>query len=250
MTAGVGGEAGAAVDGMVVLSGLGSIDELLPSWAFVTAALVLAATPGPGMAYVVARTIAGGRGQGLASCLGTAAGGLIHVAAAAIGLSWLVAHSALAFSLLKYAGAIVLVGLGIMMFRRAALLGGADAGDGRLPQPHEKETKALRGQRRAWLTAFCQGVAVEGLNVKTALFFLAFLPQFVSPLAPLAPQILVLGSLCVALNTVADVVAALLADQLLKASPGRQARERLMMRLSGGAMLALAASLAMVRRQS
>ena len=85
---------------------------------FLLAALVLAITPGPGIAYVVARTVAGGRAEGLASCLGTGIGGLLHVLAAAVGLSVLVAQSALAFNLVKYLGAAYLVYLGVRMLLR------------------------------------------------------------------------------------------------------------------------------------
>ena len=85
--------------------------------AFLIAAVVLAITPGPGIAYVVARTVAGGRSEGLASCIGTGIGGLLHVLAAALGLSLLVAESALAFGLLKYLGAAYLVYLGVRLLR-------------------------------------------------------------------------------------------------------------------------------------
>ena len=86
--------------------------------AFLFAAIVLAITPGPGMAYVVARTVAGGRSEGLASCFGTALGGLLHVVAAALGLSLIVAQSALAFNVIKYLGAVYLVYLGIGLLLR------------------------------------------------------------------------------------------------------------------------------------
>src|SRR6185369_16412135 len=86
--------------------------------AFIIAAIVLAITPGPGIAYVVARTVAGGRSEGLASCFGTGIGGLIHVLAAAMGLSLVVARSAIAFSLVKYIGAAYLVYLGIRLLLR------------------------------------------------------------------------------------------------------------------------------------
>ena len=92
---------------------------------FLLAATVLAITPGPGLAYVVARTVAGGRAEGLASCCGTALGGLLHVVAAALGLSLLIAQSAMAFNLLKYLGAAYLVYLGIRMLVRGQ---GVDAG--------------------------------------------------------------------------------------------------------------------------
>src|SRR6476646_3810941 len=88
---------------------------MLPSLAFFIAALVLAVTPGPGIAYVVARTAAGGRREGLASCVGTGIGGLLHVGAAALGLSVLLAQSAAAFSVVKYIGAAYLVYLGIRL---------------------------------------------------------------------------------------------------------------------------------------
>src|SRR5215212_4179662 len=94
---------------------------MLPSFTFLLAALILAVTPGPGIAYVVARTAAGGRAAGLASCVGTGLGGMLHVGAAALGLSLLLAHSAVAFSIVKYIGAAYLVYLGIrFLLSRAA----------------------------------------------------------------------------------------------------------------------------------
>ena len=199
---------------------------------FLIAAILLAITPGPGIAYVVARTVAGGRSEGLASCIGTALGGLIHVSAAALGLSLIIAKSALAFSLFKYVGAAYLVYLGIRMLLR----------DG---QGMSAEAAATRGSRRALM----EGILVEVLNVKTALFFLAFLPQFVAPNQPLAPQFLLLGSICVTLNTLADVVAVFAAHRLLESSAARARRARLMTRMSGTVMLGLGAFLALARRQ-
>ena len=86
--------------------------------AFFIAAIILAITPGPGIAYVVARTVAGGRSEGLASCLGTGIGGMFHVLAAALGLSLIVAESAVAFSLVKYIGAAYLIYLGVRLLMR------------------------------------------------------------------------------------------------------------------------------------
>jgi threonine/homoserine/homoserine lactone efflux protein len=83
------------------------LPTMLPSLAFLIAALVLAVTPGPGIAYVVARTTAGGRTEGLASCAGTGLGGMLHVAAAALGLSVLLAQSAVAFSVIKYSARLI-----------------------------------------------------------------------------------------------------------------------------------------------
>ena len=201
--------------------------------AFLFAAVVLAITPGPGIAYVVARTVAGGRSEGLASCFGTGFGGLLHVLAAALGLSLLVAQSAFAFNIVKYIGAAYLIYLGVRL----------------LLQKEETFTVnpvSAQGVRRALF----EGVAVEALNIKTALFFLAFLPQFVSPGEPLVPQLVLLGSVCVALNTLVDVIAVFAANRLLEFGVARAARARLMTRMSGVTMLGLGAYLALARREA
>jgi threonine/homoserine/homoserine lactone efflux protein len=200
--------------------------------AFAIAAAVLAITPGPGIAYVVARTVAGGRSEGLASCFGTAIGGMLHVLAAALGLSLVVAQSAVAFNLVKYLGAAYLVYLGIRLLLRK-------------DHALKIEPGASQGMRRALF----EGIVVEALNVKTALFFLAFLPQFVSASDPLLPQLVLLGSICVGLNTLVDVIAVFAADRLLKSSAARAARARLLTRVSGGTMLGLGAYLALARRE-
>jgi threonine/homoserine/homoserine lactone efflux protein len=201
--------------------------------AFAIAAVLLAITPGPGMAYVVARTAAGGRSEGLASCFGTGLGGMLHVLAAALGLSLLIAQSALAFNLVKYVGAAYLIYLGIRMLHSKELALRVDP-------------VASQGSGRA----FREGIAVELLNVKTALFFVAFLPQFVSAGQPLVPQLVLLGTICVALNTLVDVVAVFAADQLLRSSEVRAGRARLMTRVSGTTLLGLGAYLALARRQA
>lgn len=201
--------------------------------AFAIAAVVLAITPGPGIAYVVARTVAGGRSEGLASCLGTGIGGMLHVLAAALGLSLLVAQSAVAFNVVKYLGAAYLVYLGIRLLLRR---------DQALPVG----PVVSQGARRALF----EGVVVEALNVKTALFFLAFLPQFVSPGDPFVPQLALLGSICVALNTLVDVIAVFAADRLLKSGAARSARARLLTRMSGMTMLGLGGYLALARRDA
>jgi threonine/homoserine/homoserine lactone efflux protein len=199
--------------------------------AFAIAAVVLAVTPGPGIAYVVARTVAGGRMEGLASCFGTALGGMLHVVAAALGLSLLLAESALAFNVVKYVGAAYLLYLGIrLLLRKEAQLA--------------LDPVARQGVRRAW----GEGVVVEALNVKTALFFLAFLPQFVSPLDPVAPQLVLLGSICVMLNTLVDVLAVFAAERLLQSGSARAARARLLTRLSGATLVGLGTWLALARR--
>src|SRR5512139_4013106 len=196
--------------------------------AFAVAAVVLAVTPGPGIAYVVARTVAGGRSEGLASCLGTGSGGMLHVLAAALGLSLIVAQSAVAFNLVKYLGAVYLVYLGIRLLLRK-------------DHAHTIEPVASQGVRRALF----EGIVVEALNVKTALFFLAFLPQFVSPAEPLIPQLVLLGSICVTLNTLVDVAAVFAADRLLQSGAAREARARQLTGASGVTMLGLGAYLAL-----
>jgi threonine/homoserine/homoserine lactone efflux protein len=201
--------------------------------AFLIAAVVLAITPGPGIAYVVARTVAGGRPEGLASCFGTGMGGMLHVFAAALGLSLILAQSSVAFLLVKYLGAVYLVYMGLR------LLLGKD-------QTFISAPVASRGARRA----FFEGIAVEALNVKTALFFLAFLPQFVSPGDPLVPQLVLLGTVCVVLNTIVDVIAVFAADRLLKSAGARAARARLLTRVSGVTMLGLGAYVALERREA
>jgi threonine/homoserine/homoserine lactone efflux protein len=201
--------------------------------AFVIAAIVLAITPGPGIAYVVARTAAGGRSEGLASCFGTGIGGMLHVLAAALGLSLIVAQSAVAFNLVKYLGAAYLVYLGIRLLLRK-------------DQALMVEPVASQGVRRALF----EGIVVEALNIKTALFFLAFLPQSASPSEPLIPQLVLLGSICVALNTLVDVIAVFAADRLLESDAARAARARLLTRVSGVTMLGLGAYLALARREA
>ena len=200
---------------------------------FLVAALVLAITPGPGIAYVIARTVAGGRAEGLASCFGTAIGGMLHVLAAATGLSLLVAQSAVAFTIITYFGAIYLIYLGVRLL---------------LQKDHDPSTLRVeaQGPRRALL----EGVLVEALNVKTALFFLAFLPQFVRVSEPVVPQLVLLGTICVILNTLVDVVAVLWSVRLLASRATQAARALLLRRASGATMVALGTFLALSKREA
>jgi threonine/homoserine/homoserine lactone efflux protein len=126
--------------------------------------------------------------------------------------------------------------------------GGIDLGlgEGRKQADVADQPVAPQGARRALL----EGVVVEALNVKTALFFLAFLPQFVAPAEPLVPQLVLLGSICVALNTLVDVVAVLAAHRLLASGVVRAARARLMTRVSGITMIGLGVFLATAKRQA
>ena len=197
---------------------------------FMAAALLVAVTPGPGIFYVAARTLAGGRGEGLASSFGTGVGGLVHVLAGAVGISALVMASAEAFTALKLAGALYLIWLGIKTWREAGIL----------------EQKAIEttgvGQ------AFREGILVEALNPKTAVFFLAFIPQFVDPTENVALQFIVLGLISVVLNTAVDVVVTYWAA---RARAGLAKRPSLIVKLrqaSGAVMCGLGTTLLFARR--
>lgn len=191
---------------------------------FFLAAIAIAISPGPGIFYVAARTLAGGRREGLASSFGTGLGGMVHVAAGAVGVSALLLASAESFALLKIAGAAYLVWLGIKTMREA----------GREAQTAIDIRAEPTGARRA----FREGIVVEALNPKTAAFFLAFLPQFVDPAAgPVWLQFLLLGLVSVILNTMADVAVVVVAS---RARSMAIARPFLLQRLRQGAGLAIA----------
>src|SRR5918999_1617835 len=162
---------------------------------FVVAALALLVVPGPAVLYVVARSMHQGRRAGLASVLGIHVGTLVHIAAATAGLSALVVSSAAVLSAVKIAGALYLVGLGLWtLFSR------------------RPEAEVALGGERNLRRAFAQGIVVNVLNPKTALFFLAFLPQFVDPDASHpAVQIAFLGILFALLGLVTDSLWALAA---------------------------------------
>lgn len=156
---------------------------------FLSAAAILALTPGPGILYVLGRTLHGGRGEGILSALGTLVGGSVHVLAAALGLSVVLMTSATAFEIVRLAGALYLVYLGISMIRN-----------------RRTELRAKIEADRSHRT-FIQGIATEVLNPKTALFFLSFIPQFVVPAkGHITLQFLILGAISVSLNTAVDLI--------------------------------------------
>jgi threonine/homoserine/homoserine lactone efflux protein len=154
---------------------------------YVPAALVLLAIPGPAVLYIVATSVEGGRRTGLLSVAGVHLGSLVHVAAAVAGLSALIVSSAIAFSTVKYVGAAYLVLVGIRKWL------GRD-------EPIDLPARTPRSGRRV----FTQGVIVNVLNPKTALFFLAFLPQFVDRDRTVWTQIAVLGLVWVVLGLMSD----------------------------------------------
>lgn len=196
---------------------------------FLAAALVLALSPGPGLFYVAARSLAAGRREGVLSSFGTAAGGMVHVLAGALGVSALVLASAELFTVLKIAGALYLFWLGWRTFRGAGEA--LEITAGRVTRP------------------FREGMVVEALNPKTAAFFLAFLPQFVSPEAgSVLVQFAVLGTICVALNTAVDLAVALLAGRLRRGLFDRPALLRRLRQGSGAAIAALGLGVLFLRR--
>ena len=200
---------------------------------FFAAALVIALTPGPGIFYVAARTLAGGRREGLASSVGLGLGGLVHVVAGAAGLSVFLMTSAEAFTALKLAGAAYLIWLGIKTVREAPIA---------LPQ-----AVVVTGATRA----FREGVIVESLNPKTAAFFLAFIPHFVDPeQGHVALQFVILGLISVLLNTLADVAVVLMAARARDSLSQRPTVIRRLREASGVVLCGLGASLALARRSA
>lgn len=213
--------------------------ELTQLALYLAAAFVLAITPGPGLFYVAARTLAGGRAEGVASSFGTGLGGMVHVLAGSLGVSAIVLTSAELFTALKLIGAAYLVWLGIRTIQTARQEASAGLEGGAAAPPI--------GPRRA----FREGVLVEALNPKTAAFFLAFVPQFVDPTGgQVALQFVVLGFMSVALNTLADVVVAIAASGIREGATARPALIRRLRQASGAAMVALGIGLALAKRPS
>jgi threonine/homoserine/homoserine lactone efflux protein len=198
---------------------------------FLLAALIIAVVPGPGIFYVMGRTLSDGRRAGVASTLGTALGGCVHIVAGALGISAIMLASAEFFTTLKLVGAFYLVWIGVRTFREAGR---------QLPQlanPIDAK-RALR-----------EGILVESLNPKTAAFFLAFIPQFLDS-ADLHPALhfIALGLISVALNTLADVIVVAVATSV---RTNLSRRPSFIMRVQQGAgllMTGLGISLALARR--
>jgi threonine/homoserine/homoserine lactone efflux protein len=189
---------------------------------FVTGAIILLVIPGPAVLYVVSRSIGHGRPAGLVSAMGITVGTLFHVAAATLGLSALLA-SARAFQFVKYIGAAYLIYLGIRVLRSGAM-----------------DVQHAIADRRRLRSIFGQGVLVNLLNPKTALFFLAFLPQFVDPTRGHATlQILQLGVFFALMGWLSDSAWALLAGTVAGRLRGSARLRRAQRNVSGGALIAL-----------
>jgi threonine/homoserine/homoserine lactone efflux protein len=192
---------------------------------FAIAALALIVIPGPAVLYIISQSVGHGRRSGLAAVAGVEIGAFVHVAGAALGVSAIIASSATAFSALKLAGGVYLVVLGIKRLRERDRGPGSERGLGR---------------SRALGATFRQGMIVSALNPKTALFFLAFLPQFVDPQrGHAALQAAVLGVVFIAIATFSDAIWALGSGSfatLLRASARARRAERY---ASGGILIGL-----------
>jgi threonine/homoserine/homoserine lactone efflux protein len=200
--------------------------------AFLVAATVLAITPGPDMAYVAARTLAGGRAAGIAAAFGVIAGLLVHTLLAAFGLSSLFRHSALAFEIVKYAGALYLVWLAIKLWRER---------DGAAADPRAGPARLSR--------VFAEGALTNLLNPKVALFFLALLPQFVTPAkGQVAAQMVALGLSLAVIGVVELVAVALMTAQARGAVHASPRVARLIRRATAFLFVGLAVRLALAER--
>ena len=202
--------------------------ELTTLLLFALAASVLVAIPGPNHLYIVTRSISGGRRAGLASAAGVETGTLVHVAAAAVGLSAIVASSAVAFDVVRYLGAAYLVFLGIRALRGEGI-----------------DVPEATGQNGSLRRVYVDGVIVNVLNPKVALFFLAFLPQFLDPSRPVSGQVVTFGLVLIAIGLTSNVAYALAADALggwLRRRPGFARRQGMVV---GGIYLTLGAAAAL-----
>jgi threonine/homoserine/homoserine lactone efflux protein len=190
-------------------------------YLFIGASLVMLITPGPAVMYIVARSLEQGRKAGLLSVLGIQLGVVVHILAAALGLSTLMMTSALAYSAVKYAGAAYLIYLGLSKLLQRGAVGAA---------PEATGAASMTPAPSALSKVFWQGTVVAILNPKTALFFLAFLPQFVNPANGwVTGQIIGLGLLFAFMATITDGTWALVAGSsrgLLLNSPRYVRSER------------------------
>lgn len=191
---------------------------------FVAASLVLLVVPGPAVLYIVGRSLCHGRAAGFLSVLGICTGTLVHIVAAALGLSAALRASPVVFTTIRYAGAAYLVWLGV-----------------RALWSREESIERASGPRRdSSMQIFRQGVLVNVLNPKTALFFLAFLPQFVDPArGAVAGQVLLLGGLFVLLSLVSDSAYAFLAGTFGRYLHGHPRFWRTQRYVTSGIFLAL-----------
>lgn len=196
---------------------------------FFASALTLAVVPGPGLLYVLARTVRGGRREGVLSTLGTSAAGIFHTLAAALGLSAVLATSALAFAAVKWLGVAYLIYLGVKTLLEK--------------NTFEVDAKGLSSSSRG---AFVQGLITEALNPKTALFFLAFIPQFVSYGGQVFIQFVTLGFITNLLTSGAAFIVVFAAGPSSGALKNRRG-QKVQRVASGGALVGLGVYVAVER---
>lgn len=208
-----------------------SADLLIP---FFIAAAIFACVPGPGMIYTAAQTLALGRRAGWYSAIGFHIAGLGHIAATAFGISTLLAVAPVIFSAMKLVGAVYLIGLGITYLRRPKPIVSAPQ---RISRP--RAGKALR-----------DSMIVELLNPKSALFYLAFLPQFADVKAdlPLWAQVIALGTAVNVLFTLTDLLLIELSDAVAQWLRSSERVAVVLQRTAGGALVALGVNLALARQ--
>ncbi|MFA4133966.1 MULTISPECIES: LysE family translocator [unclassified Brevibacillus] len=199
--------------------------EFSTIWLFVVAASTLLLIPGPAVLYIMARSIDQGKKAGLVSVLGVSLGGSVHVLAGAIGVSAILMTSATAFHIVKYLGAAYLIYLGCK-----ALFSKSDSTASETPKAPRKKLRKI----------FYESALVEIMNPKTALFFLAFFPQFISPTAgSVTVQFLLLGTIFIILAFISDGLYAVLAASMRKRIVGSTASSKVMNRITGYFYIAL-----------
>lgn len=208
-----------------------SLEVLL---AFVVATSIFAYMPGPSTLYAAAQTIARGRRAGWFAALGIHIGGYLHVVAAAVGLAFLFEAVPPMYLAVKLAGAAYLLWLGLKMFFAKL----------------ETETELTGPSPKSAKRAFWESVSVEVLNPKTAIFYIAFLPQFADSSAafPIWFQLLILGSIVNIMFSSADAICVILADKISAAFRASGSASRLAHRIGGGILVALGLNLAFERR--
>lgn len=200
---------------------------------FTAAALLMNISPGPSNFYVMARSIAHGPGAGAVAAAGLAAGSMAHVLAAAFGLSALISYSAEAYTLFKLAGAAYLIWLGIQYLRAKPTTG--------LPLQDRDRRSTPRVLRESFF--------VEVLNPKTALFFLALLPQFVDPAAgAVTPQFLVLGLIVTVTALPCDLLVAFASGSMARLLARKPVYQRIQNVCAGGVLIGLGAYVAFAKR--
>lgn len=202
---------------------------------FTLAALMLNISPGPSNFYVLSRSVSQGTGAGVLAAFGLGLGSLVHVAAAALGISIIFQASATAYTVFKLLGAAYLIWLGIQTFREGPL------------KPMEPMKSAYRTNGRI----LRESALVEALNPKTALFFLAFLPQFVDVTAgPVAPQMILLGMIVTVTAFPCDAFVAVASGSLAARLRDSALARRLLNWLSGGLLVGLGITVALSRRST